>query len=120
MAKLKMTGRNRVTLVALRKVRKREVKELLASRVKESASRASHSRKPAEEAPPKGGVPSAGRIAGMRHWCRCPSFARSGSAGQVGPLFVSKEVTGDNYAREWPREQKRERLVVWTFRWNGV
>ena len=39
------TGRNRVTLVALRKVRKREVKELLARRVKETASRASHSRK---------------------------------------------------------------------------
>jgi hypothetical protein len=39
------TGRNRVTLVALRKVRKREVKELLARRVKETASRASHSRR---------------------------------------------------------------------------
>ena len=39
------TGRNRVTLVALRKVRKREVKELLARRVKETGSRASHSRR---------------------------------------------------------------------------
>jgi DNA-binding transcriptional regulator YiaG len=39
------TGRNRVTLVALRKVRKREVKELLARRVKETASRAAHFRK---------------------------------------------------------------------------
>src|SRR6266851_9328607 len=39
------TGRNRVTLVAFRKVGKREVKELLARRVKETASRASRSRK---------------------------------------------------------------------------
>jgi transcriptional regulator with XRE-family HTH domain len=39
------TGKNRVNLVALRKVGKREVRELLARRVKETASRASHSRK---------------------------------------------------------------------------
>ncbi len=38
-------GRNRVTLVALRKVRKRDVRELLARPVKETGSRASHSRK---------------------------------------------------------------------------
>ncbi len=38
-------GPNRATLVALRKVGKREVKELLARRVKETASRGSRARK---------------------------------------------------------------------------
>ncbi len=40
------TGQNRMTLVALRRVGKREVKELLARRVKETASRVSRTRKP--------------------------------------------------------------------------
>ncbi len=48
------TGRNRVTLVALRKVRKREVKELLARRVKETASRTSHARKRRPKRPRRG------------------------------------------------------------------
>jgi DNA-binding transcriptional regulator YiaG len=48
------TGRNRVTLVALRKVKKREVKEVLARRVKETASRASHSRKRRTKRPGRG------------------------------------------------------------------
>jgi DNA-binding transcriptional regulator YiaG len=39
------TGQNRVNLVALRKVGKREVKELLARRVKETASRRRRTRK---------------------------------------------------------------------------
>ncbi len=39
------TGKNRVNLVALRKVGKREVKELLARRVKETTSRAAHTGK---------------------------------------------------------------------------
>jgi DNA-binding transcriptional regulator YiaG len=38
------TGQNRVTVVALRKVGKREVKGLLATRRKETTSRASHAR----------------------------------------------------------------------------
>jgi DNA-binding transcriptional regulator YiaG len=50
------TGRNRVTLVALRRVRKREVKELLARRVKETASRASHSRKRRSKRPRRRGM----------------------------------------------------------------
>jgi DNA-binding transcriptional regulator YiaG len=39
------TGQNRVNLVALRRVGKREVKELLARRVKETASRKGRTRK---------------------------------------------------------------------------
>ena len=39
------TGKNRMTLVALRRVGKREVKELLARRVKETASRKRRTRK---------------------------------------------------------------------------
>jgi DNA-binding transcriptional regulator YiaG len=39
------TGQNRMTLVALRRVGKREVKELLARRVKETASRVPRTRK---------------------------------------------------------------------------
>jgi DNA-binding transcriptional regulator YiaG len=39
------TGQNRITLVALRRVGKREVKELLARRVKETASRRPRTRK---------------------------------------------------------------------------
>ena len=39
------TGQNRMTLVALRRVGKREVKELLARRVKETASRKPRTRK---------------------------------------------------------------------------
>ena len=39
------TGQNRINLVALRRVGKREVSELLARRVKQTASRVSRSRK---------------------------------------------------------------------------
>jgi DNA-binding transcriptional regulator YiaG len=50
------TGQNRVTLVALRKMGKREVKELLARQVKETASRASHGRKRRPKRPRRGAV----------------------------------------------------------------
>jgi len=47
------TGRNRMTLVALRRVGKREVKELLARRVKETPSRTRRSRKRSTRRPRK-------------------------------------------------------------------
>jgi DNA-binding transcriptional regulator YiaG len=47
------TGQNRVNLVALRRVGKREVKELLARRVKETASRKRRTRKRSARSPRK-------------------------------------------------------------------
>jgi DNA-binding transcriptional regulator YiaG len=46
-------GKNRVSLVALRKLGKREVKELLARRAKETASRTTHTRKRRRRRPRK-------------------------------------------------------------------
>jgi hypothetical protein len=47
------TGQNRVNLVALRRVGKREAKELLARRVKETASRKRRTRKRTARRPRK-------------------------------------------------------------------